>query len=136
MTYEIKYEPRIPEIDPREAKLPAWAQRAMSDMRRVTTDAVAFAQSAQLKTDPNGSSILLDPHSGSDAAIGLDDPAIGRAWRREVGFRVPAKGYPNGGLICVALLPDMSGIEVRGDSAITIEPWVTNAIRIKHTERG
>jgi len=130
------YSPRIPDADPREAKLPVWAQQMIADYRRITTDAVTFAQAAQLKTNPNGSSILLDPHSGSEAAIGLDDPAIGRAWRREIGFRVPAKGYPNGGLICVQLLRDGDGIEVRGDSALSIEPWVTNTIRVKHTERG
>lgn len=125
------YDPSPVPVDSREDKLPSWARDIMARLRQQAETSARVANKASLSRKPDGAFILLDPHS--EAPIGLDDVGSGRPRRTEIAFLVPHRGYPGGrSKICVKLLPDGSGIEVRGDEALVIEPRVTNSIRVSN----
>jgi hypothetical protein len=132
MVSEVYDPPQLAQDD-REPKLPAWAQMLIVTLRRQAAEARSVAHRAVLDRNPDTSRVLLDPFGQSP--IGLDSDSD-RPWRTEIAFKVPTRGYENGlSKICVKLLPDGKGLDIRGDEALVIHPWVSNSIRIYPTER-
>lgn len=117
--------------DAREAKLPIWAQEVIVRLREQAAEARSLARAAQLDTDPRGTAAVIDP-------LGL---ALGvPAGAREIGFRAPViGGRPYDSFIRVRQTRDGEGnalgIEVSGDGALSVRPWVTNVVKIEQVAR-
>lgn len=77
--------------DPREEKLPRWAQVLLCELRREVASAKATAQAARLATDPEGSDMVLDPYKNR---IGLGKSPL---------IHVPGRNRMRGGVIGVAV---------------------------------
>lgn len=128
-----RYEPAELPVDPREAKLPAWARELLDRTRHIAKTAAKIATEAINKTDVETARVVLDP-------LGLGAGVPNSV--REIGFRVPVPGHPAWKDAFIAVRPTLdengspTGIEVRGDAALIIRPWVTNAVKITHGERG
>ena len=122
----------IPPPDPREAKLPRWAQDHLATMRRQVEAARRAEDAARLATSPDESDTLLDRYAESDIPIGLGvgisvhflfgevgdrrAPAIQARLHRPVGRHGPLPVY----------------LELIGISGgITVSPQSGNVIRVR-----
>jgi hypothetical protein len=106
--------------DPREDRLPAWAQNLIRDLRRTAAETIRSAQEARLATDPDGSLVQIGAYR-DETPIGLGDQTItfrsskNAAWDQAVQVR-----------------PHRGGIEIRGIGVegLRVEPNSINAIRV------
>jgi hypothetical protein len=127
-----RYEPAELPTDPREAKLPAWARELLDRTRHIATTAIDIATEAINETDIATARVVLDP-------LGLGAGVPNSV--REIGFRVPVPGHPNWENTFITVRPTLdadgnpSGIDVRGDTALIIRPWVTNSVKIEQAYR-
>jgi len=127
-----RYEPAELPTDPREAKLPAWARELLDRTRHIAKTASDIATEAINETDVATARVVLDP-----LGLGAGVPNS----IREIGFRVPVPGHPKwkDTFITVRSMLDAdgnpNGIDVRGDSALIIRPWVTNSVKIEQAQR-
>jgi hypothetical protein len=109
-------------IDPREAKLPKWAQELIADMRRDLISSQKFA--ASLRTNHAGSNTQVQNYSHGD-------------W-----------GVPNNSRIAFHLLPDTGRVRrsvkvyiedgklmIQGDYSLNIHPESSNTFRVEFRER-
>lgn len=115
-------------VDPREAKLPRWAQQEMARLRRVAetcerwiAEADKRAEDARLNTRPDDCDTVLD--RGFASPVGLGDGVRvvfklrDRTWRNEITVRVhPVSGR----------------LEVSGSRPLTIIPQVSNVFHVEH----
>lgn len=113
--------------DPRETRLPVWAQDTINILRRRVADAEADAAKVRQGTRPETSRVLVDaPFFGGDAPLfpdlGLGDSTVAfrlgdPPWdRRDAKVRVSVR---EGRLV------------VMGDQRIRIMPSATNTIEIE-----
>lgn len=108
--------------DPREAKLPAWAQQLLERERRARQEAQALATRAALATSPTESGVILDR---------FDDIPIGLGKEPRIAFRVPFPGYrPGTSFIEVRLLEDRAGLYIYAPAEIVMRSRAVNAIEI------
>ena len=127
-----RYEPAELPTDPREAKLPAWARELIDRTRHIANDAITIATEAINETDIATARVVLDP-------LGLGAGVPNSV--REIGFRVPVPGHPNWENTFITVRPTLdddgnpNGIDVRGDTALIIRPWVTNSVKIEQAHR-
>lgn len=127
-----RYEPAELPTDEREAKLPVWARELLARTRQIAQGAIDIATEAINETDVVTARVVLDP-------LGLGAGVPNSV--REIGFRVPVPGQPNWKDTFITVRPTLdddgnpTGIDVRGDTALAIRPWVTNAIKIEQVAR-
>lgn len=109
------------EADPREAKLPRWAQDRLQRLRNRALRETAYADAALLDTDPEGSSAVMHPYE--KIPVGLGKHAEVRfklgphATRDYIDVRV-GRGYDEGKLLLHA-----------GDGLL-IEPQSSNYLKV------
>lgn len=120
MTTHMRTEP-IPAEDPREDKLPVWAQDRLRRLRRLAQEAQEVARDARLETDPEGSHAVLDVHGEVPVGLGKDP---------EVTF------YLEGGESVTVRRnrQDPFRLEVSGSRAITLRPRVANVVEVTFSE--
>lgn len=127
-----RYEPAELPTDPREAKLPAWARELLDRTRHIATTASTIAAEAINETDIETARVVLDP-----LGLGAGVPNS----IREIGFRVPVPGHPKWKDTFISVRSTLdadgnpNGIDVRGDTALIIRPWVTNSVKIEQAYR-
>ena len=109
-----------------------WAQELLVETRRIADDAQRIAIDAINETDIATARVVLDP-----LGLGAGVPNS----IREIGFRVPVPGHPGWKDTFITVRPtldengDPNGIDVRGDTALIIRPWVTNSVKIEQAHR-
>lgn len=109
------------EVDPREAKLPVWAQNKLVALRRATSDARGELQ--QLKTGSEPGPFWLESWDDNErfylpkyrGVLTFGDPATGR---RELQFSQNPQA-PDGWLY------------VTGDDSVIAAPWAANVMLLK-----
>lgn len=116
MTTFMRAEP-VPPADPREDKLPVWAQDRMNRLRRLALEAQAAAGDARLATDPEGSHAVMDRWGEVPVGLGKD-PEV--TFRLEGGESVTIR----------RLRQDPRLLEIHGDGALVFRPWATNSVRV------
>lgn len=106
-------------FQPREGKLPIWAQDTIRHLRLKVEQAEAAAAAAALGTKPEESSVIIEKHDR--AAIGLGHETItfklGEHWTRNVQARVE-----NG--------PEGKRVVIQGGTGITVRPRAANSVEI------
>lgn len=123
-------------VDPREAKLPAWARDMLSRARIRVRDAEALAEAARLDSAPGDSPIVLDhrgPH-GESQPIGLGP----RPWVRCVLSRYPdgeSREYIEFSAEIDRRTGAVVGADVRGSDPLRIAPMAANDIKVYLGER-
>lgn len=112
----------VPQSDPREAKLPAWARELIERERRARENAQRLAERAALATKPSESTALLDR---------FDDVPIGLGVDPRIAFRVPFPGFrPEMSFIEIRQLNDRPGLYVSAVDEIVTRNRAINAIEI------
>jgi hypothetical protein len=112
------------EPDPREEKLPRWAQDTITALRRRTRDALVAAELVRTGIDPETSRVVIEHYDPTDP---LPPFGLGAS---EVTFRTGELDGGRHGGIRVSAERDGSGISIMGDSSLVIRPWVTNVVKI------
>lgn len=118
--------------DPREAKLPVWAQDIINSLRRLAAEADQLAETARLNTDPDASTAVIDvPIYGHGSDVGR---TVGLGVRPRIEFRAGSGPHGNKG---IHAWQDVDGVlEVRtSGGGLAVEPQVSNAIRIRVIDR-
>ena len=117
--YEPESLPLLPDVDPREGKLPAWAQQYISRIRVVARRNLAAAKAAQddarrvlLDANPTATDVLLDPWG--HAPVGLPPGS-------QVQFRLANQYFD----IRIGV-----GLEIHGSNAVLITPRASNDLRL------
>lgn len=109
-----------------------WARELLDETRRIARDAMTIATEAINETDIATARVVLDP-------LGLGAGVPNSV--REIGFRVPVPGHPNWQDTFITVRPTLddegnpTGVDVRGDTALIIRPWVTNSVKIEQAGR-
>jgi hypothetical protein len=118
--------------DPREAKLPVWAQDIINSLRRLAAEADRLAETARLNTDPDTSTAVVDvPIYGHGSDVGR---TVGLGVRPNIGFR--AGTGPHGNKVIHARQDEDGVLEVyTSGGGLAVVPWSGNAIRIRVTDR-
>jgi hypothetical protein len=118
--------------DPREAKLPVWAQDIIRSLRRQLAQADRLAETARLNTDPDTSTAVVDvPIYGHGSDVGR---TVGLGVRPNIGFR--AGPGPGGNRVIHARQDEDGVLEVyTSGGGLAVVPWSGNAIRIRVTDR-
>lgn len=106
--------------DPREARLPKYAQEALRVLRAALAEQRAMAADVLRRTNPEDARVLLDPDAFNHDGIGLDP-------RSTVRFKTGV------GYIDVELRDDW--VQVRGGDNLEIRPKVSNAVDVRDTPR-
>jgi hypothetical protein len=106
------------EQDPREGKLPQWAQRKLADSRRAVQFATEQAQEARLATKPSETDTVVDRYA--DIPIGLPK-----------GCRVRYRTGPHDLSDYFEIRADGNGVEVHAGGPMVILPQVTNVLRLE-----
>ncbi|MEV0267700.1 hypothetical protein AB0H43_02905 [Hamadaea sp. NPDC050747] len=106
--------------DPREGKLPKWAQDLLADLRRKVEDAETRAEEARYATDPEGSDAVLYPHA--DVPVGLGDHA-------QVRFKLGPRKHDY-----ADLRVERGALLVSGGQYLSIEPASGNLARVRTRE--
>lgn len=101
-------------VDPREAKLPRWAQDELDQLRRALRDADLKAEAARLATRPDDTNTTVERRDGT---IGLPNGA-------KVSFELP------GGGIDVRVEDSHLLVMGEGFDPLMVMGQATNAIRI------
>lgn len=120
--------PELPEPDPREVKLPAWARDLLIAYRSVNHRAIqqvesarAAAKEALLATNPTTALVYIDTDQGND--IGLPSGTIV--------FRDPA-GPPDRWRFELRIRRTLDGwLEISGSEPLRIQPQASNVIRVR-----
>lgn len=120
MTTHMRTEP-IPEPDPREDKLPVWAQDRLTRLRRLAREAQEVARDARLGTKPEESHAVLDAYGEVPVGLGKD-PEV--TFRLEGGESVTVRRRRT----------DPRLLEVSGSRAITLRPRVANVVEVTFGE--
>jgi hypothetical protein len=118
-------------VDPREQKLPVWAQDIINAARMRVRDAERLAEAARLDSAPGDSPIVLDhrgPH-GESQPVGLGE----RPW-----VKVVLERYSDGGIrryieVRAAYASNdatVLGAEVRGSNPLRIAPVACNDVKV------
>lgn len=112
----MKYAP-----DPRESKLPAWAQKQLAHLRLELTDALKAAEEARLATSPDESNAVIDRFPVG--SIGLGNATVtfklGDKWHESVAVRVQG-----------------AALIVNGAGTISVQPSASNAVQITMRDQG
>lgn len=104
---------------PREGKLPIWAQEIIRGLRMKLSDAEAAAQMALMATKPEDSVVIIERMDRSHVGLGSETITfkLGDHWTRSINARVE-----NG--------PEGRRLVIRGNTGITIKPSAANSIEI------
>lgn len=123
----MEVELRIPEPDPREGKLPGWAQVLLARTRLAARNLNDYARAARLETNPDETNTILDQYSPEP--VGLPNNA-------DVTFRMPDD--PRWQWITASVRSNPGEpveVEIRGSAPFTIEAPVSNRLRIRLGDR-
>jgi hypothetical protein len=118
--------------DPREAKLPVWAQDLIRNLRRLTAEADQLAETARLNTDPDTSTAVVDvPIYGHGSDVGR---TVGLGIRPNIEFR--AGTGPRGKKVIHARQTEDGLLDVYvSGGGLAVEPKASNAVYIRVTDR-
>ena len=103
--------------DPREARLPRWAQEKIRNLRRERNDAVKRADEVRRATDPADSNALLDYYD--EIPIGLGNRPV---WFRLDGESLVHCRVEHGKLVVHGSQP--------GHGALNVQPMSSNVVYI------
>lgn len=103
-------------FDPREDKLPRWAQDLLAKLRRERDDAEQRADEARYATDPDGSSAVLHPWADIPVGLGAD---------ARVRFKLGPSFYVD------ARVNRDRELELRACGPLVLIPQVSNVVRIR-----
>lgn len=124
--------PDAPLADPREAKLPVWAQIQLREMRRLVSQWERYAIDARLETRPEETDTVVDDYSQHPIGLPKGEPVkfrrIERAGRREEYITARMLNGPtNRGWVCIQ---GADVLEILPQSGNTIlvrsKPWVSS----------
>lgn len=120
-TYEPTPLSLLPDVDPREGKLPAWAQRYISRIRAVARHNLADAIKAQdhaakalLATDPTTTDTLIDP---------WDNAPVGLPPGSQIHFRMGVREYFD-------VRNEGGRLEILASHPLLISPVVSNHLSL------
>lgn len=110
-------------VDPREVKLPRWAQDKLDDMRRLTTESREALAATRLASKPEESEAVLNPHGNIKLGI-QDGQGLGKhvlisfklGRHREIDCRITSDGQ---------------WLQLRGESRLTMVSDATNSFRVR-----
>jgi hypothetical protein len=106
------------EPDPREGRLPAWAQRKLDSARHLVRVAQEQAEAARLATKPDETDTIVDRYA--DIPIGLPK-----------GCRVRYRTGPHDLSDYFEIRADGNGVEVHAGGPMIVIPQVTNVLRLE-----
>lgn len=121
MLMRAEYVTRLMAADPREERLPKWAQDKLRDLRRHAGEQEEVARRAVFGTDPAKSTALLNPLAGH-GGIGLGENCVVR-------FRQGVK--PGQSPAWVDVEVRFGAVWVRADRALSVEPVAANSLRVR-----
>lgn len=107
--------------DPRETKLPIWAQKELARLRRKVEDAERRATEARLSNGPEDSDTLLDPY---------DETPIRLPRGTKVRF-VLGKSYDYVDVQILRRREEGPYVELMGQQQLVIRPQVSNVVRVQ-----
>lgn len=107
--------------DPREERLPQWAQRELDRLRRNLASAQEEVRQLKERGVTPGR-VAIDLYDDESAPIELGNQGV----TFRLGERNPAR--PDRNLIRVTVADDGSGIEVYGTDDLVVAPRVTNVV--------
>jgi hypothetical protein len=115
------------EQDPREDKLPKWAQDQLATLRRKVTDAERRAEEARLASGPEDSDTFLHPHDEIPVRLGRGEPVrfqLGENYFDYLDVRIKRDRRDG------PYLELMSG-----GGVLALRPQVSNVVRVRVDER-
>ena len=121
------------EPDPREGKLPVWAQKALADLRRELERAIAHADETRLATKPDETDTVV--YRYSDEPIGLDP---GATVEFRLGGPTPTPDRFHDNYLHAHVVTDKWGTRLEissGRMALQVSPKSGNSIVITTPER-
>lgn len=127
--------------DPREDKLPAWVRDTLFQLRKELDEAESARDAARLATNPTKSTAIMDFMEHGKMPIGLDrayreggdlHPANVR-FRLDMALNLEASERYGSYIDCRA---EGKHLLVHGGSALVIEPWISNVVKISCDRRN
>lgn len=120
---------KIDEVDPREAKMPLWAQNMMRDARRRTADAERKAEDLRQETRPDDSNTIIRNSYGKEIGLGNGPRVV---------FKIPVppgERWVDHHDYVEVRLDEHGRLVLHGGSQLILVPHVTNVAYVELRRR-